>query len=107
MSTDTELQMLQMYVTRGLPQNKDDLEPTLDKYWPIWHDLAIINGVAMKGKQIITPFSLQKQMLDQLHSNHMGIEKMQLFVRKSVYWINMNADMKHMVRQCPICLKYQ
>ena len=35
----------------------------------------MIAGVAMKGKWIITPFKWQKQILDQLHSNHMGIEK--------------------------------
>ena len=34
--------------------------------WPIRKDLAISDGI------IIIPFSLQKQKLDQLHSNHMG-----------------------------------
>ena len=32
------------------------------------------------------------QVLDQLHSSYMGIEKMWLLARESVYWINMNAD---------------
>ena len=43
--------------------------------------IAMINSVAMKVKQIIIPFTLQKLILDYLHSNHMGIEKMQLLVR--------------------------
>ena len=60
MCIDVELQMLKTYVTRGLPQNKDDLKPTLGRYWPIRHDLAIIEGLVMKGKWIFIPFSLQK-----------------------------------------------
>ena len=40
------------------------------------NELAVIDGIEMKGKKIIIPFQLQKQTLQQLHSNHMGIEKM-------------------------------
>ena len=48
-----------------------------------------------------------EQILDQLHSNHMGIEKMWLFVRDSVQWMSMNADIEHMVKRCTTCLEYQ
>ena len=37
----------------------------------------------------------------------MGTEKTQLLTRKSVYWINMNADKEHTVKQCAMCLEYQ
>ena len=69
---DAELQMVQTNIIRGWPPNKEELEPMLAGYWPIRNDLAMTDGVAMKGKQIIIPFTLQKQILDQLHSSHMG-----------------------------------
>ena len=50
-------------------------------------------------------FSLQKQILDQLHSSHMGIEKTCLFARESVHWINMNVTVEHVVKQCATCLE--
>ena len=56
--------MLQTYIVRGWPQNKDKLEPTQQGYWPIRYELAINDGVRMKGKQTIMPFSLQVQILD-------------------------------------------
>ena len=34
----------------------------------------MIGGIAMKGKRIIIPFILQGQILEQLPSNHIGIE---------------------------------
>ena len=54
-------------------------------YWPIRNELALIDYTAMKGKRIIIPFPLQKQILQQLHSNHMGIEKIRLLIYESVY----------------------
>ena len=50
MSIDAELQILQAHVIKRWPQNKDDLEPSLGRYWSIRHDLAMINDVSMKGK---------------------------------------------------------
>ena len=34
----------------------------------------------------------QNHLQQQLHRNHMGIEKTHLLVRKSVCWRNMNTD---------------
>ena len=54
-------------------------------YLAITGELAMIDIIAMKGRIIITGFLLQKQVLKQLHSNHMGFEKMRLLVVESVY----------------------
>ena len=51
------------------------------------------------------PYILQKQILEQLHSTDMSIEKMQLLVK--AYWTNMNADIEHIMKQCATCLEYQ
>ena len=61
----------------------------------------------MNHKWIITLLSLQAQILDQLHSNHIGIEKIQLPARESVYWINMNADRECVVKWYATCLESQ
>ena len=53
------------------------------------------------------PFALHKEILEQLHSNHMGIEKMQLIARESVLWINMDVNIEHTVKQCAMFLVYQ
>ena len=50
MSIDAEPQMLQTYILRDWPQNKDNLEPMLSRYWSIRHELALIDSLAMNGK---------------------------------------------------------
>ena len=54
----------------------------------------------MEGRRIIIPFLLQKQILEQLHSNHMDNNKIELLARVSVYWVNMNADIKNTETVC-------
>ena len=72
---DVELQMLKKYITGGWPDLREAVEPGAEQYWPIRHKLTMIDGTVMKGKCIILPCLLQKQILEQLHSNHMVIEK--------------------------------
>ena len=106
MSTGTELEMLCIYIICGWPQNKDYLESTLWGYWAIRHDLAIIDSVAMKWKWIIKSFSLDKDIRATTQQPH-GDRKDKTPCKESVYWINMNADIEHMVMQWDMCLKYQ
>ena len=53
------------------------------------------------------PPQVQVQISKQLHSNHMGIEKTTFLAYKSVYWVNMNADIENTIKQCSSCLEYQ
>ena len=58
----------------GLVTQKYEVEQSMKKYQPIRHELAMIKGIDMIGKGIIISFIYQSQILQQLHSNHMGIE---------------------------------
>ena len=63
----------------------------------------MIDGTALRDKHIPIPSLLQKQILEQLHNNHMGIERTHLVMGESVYWPNMNVSIKQTVKQCPTC----
>ena len=39
--------------------------------------MTVIDGIIMKGRHVIAPERLKAQALDQLHINHIGIEKKQ------------------------------
>ena len=42
-----------------------------------------------------------------LHSNHMGVIKTHLLMKKSVYLVNMNTNFEQTVKLCSACLDYQ
>ena len=70
-------------------------------------DMAVIEGVVIKGKCMVILKALQQQALKHLNINHMGIEKTKLLVYESVYWMRMNADIENHIKNCSTCLEFQ
>ena len=106
-SEDSDLQRLKSYIIQGWPHRKDEVKQSIKHYWPSRHKLSITDGIDMKGRRMIITFLLQRQIQQQLHSNHMGIKKMRLLVQELVYWVNMNADIEDTIKQCTTYLEYQ
>ena len=79
----------------------------LKPYWSYRDELAVKDGVMFKGRHIIIPTTLKQQVLDQLHTNHMGIEKTKLLTYKSVYWPSINVDIEKYIISCATCLECQ
>ena len=100
----THLQEIMTYIIQGWLYRKEE-EHSIGQYWPIRNELAMNGGTAMKSKRIL-PFQLQKHILQQLLSNHMGIEKIRLLVCEQVYWVNMNVDIENIKKQCATGLDY-
>ena len=73
---------------------KDELCADLRPYWLYRGELVVIDGIIFKGRHIVIPNSLKQQVLDWFHTNHMGIEKPKVLAHESVYWSNINADIK-------------
>ena len=47
----------------------------IQPHWSFRDEIAIIDRIVMQGRIIIIPAYLQKRPLEQLHINHVGIEK--------------------------------
>ena len=88
------LQHLKSFIIAGWLSMKDELHGDLRPYWSYRDDMAVIYQMVMKGRQIVIPTVLKQQVLDQLHTNHMGIKKTKLLTRESIYWANINTDIK-------------
>ena len=101
------LHCLKSFLFAGWPSTKEELHTDLKPYWSYRDKLAIIDGVMLKGRHIIIPTSLKQQVLDQLHTNHMGIEKTKLLACESVYWSDINVDIEKYIKSCATCLEFQ
>ena len=91
-SQDNHLQKLKNIIITGWPDSKDKIIAELKLYWSYRDELVVIDGIILKGRHIIIPNSLRQQVLDQHHTNHMGIEKMKLLCHECVHWCSINAD---------------
>ena len=104
---DAHLQQLNTFIIAGWPHTKDELQTIIRPYWPYRDELAVIDGVLLKGRCIIILDSLKQQVLTQLHINHMSFENMKLLACKSVFWHNINADVEAYIKLCATCLEFQ
>ena len=90
-----------------MPTTKYELYINIRPYWPYRDELGVIDDIILKGRCIVIPDSLKQQVLTQLHTSHMGIEKTKLLAHDSVFWSNINTDMEAYIKQCPTCLEFQ
>ena len=93
-------------IITGWPSTKEDLHMDIRPYWSYRDDLPVIYGVVMKGRCIIIPAELKHQVSDQLHLNHMGIDKTKALMHESIYWVNINTDKEMHIKSflVPACL---
>lgn len=104
---DTVLHSLKRVITSGWPETRNDLAPALRPYWSFRDELAIEDGLIMKGGRVIIPLSLQAFILSKLHEGHQGSTKTKLRAKDCVYWININSDIDDVVSQCAVCQENQ
>ena len=106
-ATDNHLQQLKEFITKGWPEMKDNTVQNLRLYWKFQDNMAVIDRAILKDRHIVIPDTLQKQALEQLHINHMGVEKTKLLACESIYLPGSNSDIKKYIRNCFTHLEFQ
>ena len=76
-------------------------------YFTFRDELAVVNGLILKGDRILIPKSLCEQCLKHLHKSHMGITKTLAHACTSVFWPDMGKDITNFLSTCSSCAKYQ
>lgn len=104
---DSTLMELKEQIMAGWPRSIKELPNSLRPFWDYRDELAVENGVVLKGSRIIIPATMQSYVLEKLHAGHMGITKCQLRARDTVFWPRINQQIKDLVGKCTICQKYQ
>ena len=98
---------IKKFIIAGWPDTKDELHANIRLYWPYRDELVIIDGVILKGRCIVIPNNLRQQVVTQLYTSHMGIEKTKLLAHNFVFWSNINANIKGYIKYCATCLEFQ
>ena len=102
-SDDSQLQALSSTILHGWPETKEQCPPSISEFFTFRDELAIHDGLILKGYRILVPKSLRPEMLSKVHSNHLGIEKTKQRAREVMFWPGMATDIHNLVAMCPIC----
>ena len=75
------------------------------QYLAKWGDLSVVQGVllCLDSVRIVVPRSMRKQVLQQLHESHSGIQRTRELARQLFYWPGMSRDVKSMIDSCEEC----
>ena len=88
-----------------------NLPPTARRGWeenlkPFYNrrlELSLFNGIIMLGTRVVVPTKFQGQILDEIHSGHLGVVKMKSVARTYVYWPKIDQQIEEKARGCPGC----
>ncbi|XP_047987904.1 uncharacterized protein K02A2.6-like [Leguminivora glycinivorella] len=67
------------------------------------NELTLQNDCILKGTRVMIPQRLRQQILEELHTGHIGMLKMKLLARSFVYWKNIDKDIEQKVKSCRTC----
>ena len=104
---DPDLQTLSQYIQDGFPANRSDCAESVQAYFGFREELAIVNGLIVKGHQVVIPSQLLDEALKLLHSSHMGIVKTKDRARTSFFWPSINQDIESRLSECHPCATFQ
>ncbi len=104
---DPVLNELRETIIVGWPEQMKQTPIDIRPFWSIRDQLSVLDGIIMKGHQVVIPRSIQHDILQQLHACHMGMEKTKLRAKDTVFWPNMCTDIDNLVRHCSICQEHK
>ena len=61
---DTDMQLLKQYISDGFPKAKSCLPESICSFYDYRECLSIVDGVIMKGQQVIIPASIRCKTLE-------------------------------------------
>ena len=106
-ASDASLQILITTVLEGWPSTEDGVPHEIKSYFSCRADITVQNGLLFKGERIIVPSQLRKEMMEKIHSSHLGIEGCLRRAREVFYWPRMNAELKDFILKCDVCNSFK
>ncbi|PIK34233.1 hypothetical protein BSL78_28947 [Apostichopus japonicus] len=102
-TSDSTLQTLITIIHNGWPQSKNYLPQCVTPYYQCRDELTVQDGVVIRGERVVVPKTLRREMLDKIHSSHLGIDGCLRRARECLYWPGMNAELKDYIQTCDVC----
>ncbi|KAL6463363.1 hypothetical protein MHYP_G00277540 [Metynnis hypsauchen] len=98
------LTKLRAQIQRGWPSRKSTLDPDLQPYFTIRHELTVMNECIVRGShRLLVPESLQKRLVVLAHETHQGIVRTKQRLRELYWWPRMDFQIETCIKNCSAC----
>ena len=96
---DSEYNTLRSCVKEGFRKNLNDIPSAAKQFWNLRDELSIEDELILYAVRIVVPRLARKDVLEQLHPAHHGIDCTKRRARQTVYWPAINNDITNTVCQ--------
>ena len=104
-TTDDIYILLKEQIRRGWPEKRKGCDALIQDYWTFADELSERNGLVYKGKRLVIPRNMEKDICVALHGGHSGADAMMLRARDILYWPGMWNGLKAIADECEACQK--
>jgi len=106
-AADEQYQLLRRQISVGWPSVAADLPDELREFATFADELADCDGLVFKGQRVVVPREARAEIVQRIHSSHIGVNGCIRRARESVYYPGLTTDIKNTVAACAICEAYQ
>ena len=104
---DDEYTKLKQHITVGWPSTPDAVPAELRQYTTFADELTVSGGLVYKGSRVVIPRGARSDILQRVHSSHIGVNGCIRRAREAVFFPGITAAIKDTVSKCPICVRFQ
>ena len=69
------------------------------------HEFSLQQGCILRGQRVIIPTMYRKRILNELHTGHLGMNKMKALARSYCWWQNIDKQLENVCKNCFDCGK--
>ncbi|CAB4003659.1 Hypothetical predicted protein [Paramuricea clavata] len=84
METDERMQELKKVILKGWPDKRSDVPGQARQYFGVRDELTVQEGLIFRGERVLVPNDLRKQMIQRIHSTHIGADGCLRRARESI-----------------------
>ena len=85
-SEDSTLLEVQKLIAEGWPMDRKRLPQDVAAYFNVRNELVYDDGVIFKGDRCFIPASMRKNVIEELHRPHLGVEATLRRAMETVFW---------------------
>lgn len=71
------------------------------------NELTVEHDCILWGYRVVIPLKFRQQILNELHSSHLGIVKTKALARSYVWWPKLDNDIENLIQNCEPCRELQ
>lgn len=78
-------------------------DKTLLPFYERRNEITVHQGCLLWGIRVIIPQKLQREILEEIHTGHLGVVKMKSLARSYIWWPGMDSEIENLAKKCSGC----